>query len=311
MNPKLFLKNSIAVILLLQMAFLIQAKEPSSLRSRKIRQSGLPSTSAQSCNVPAFTKMPSSLFSEPGVATSTQIGDLARGVGLGQFGIKQTTYSYYPWIDPVAGNWYTDCSCFVGYIVNSISSDAYNQVPLDSCVSPAAARAKMWANFFVGLQTTPNKFWTEVQYIDTVQHGDILSWGFQVINCVPQGSTDTGHVMVITKGPNGESPVSIITDPVNGLMALIWVTDASDIAHAPNSENGARSTLGLSQNISTAWGKSVVSKTLPNTGVGLGQIKLGVSAVSNNDVTNYVATGSFILQKSFQSAATIGVGRAN
>ncbi len=105
--------------------------------------------------------------------------------------------------------------------------------------------------------------------------------------------------------------MSIITDPVNGLMALIWVTDASDIAHAPNSENGARSTLGLSQNISSAWGKSVISETLPITGVGLGQIKLGVSAVNNNNVTNYVATGSFILQKSFHSGATIGVGRAN
>lgn len=311
MNLSSILKNSIAVILLLQMAFSIQSKEASSLRSRKARQSGIPSTPAQSCNIPAFTKMPSSFFSELGVATSAQIGDLARGVGLGQFGIKQTTYTYFPWIDPIAGNWYTDCSCFVGYIVNSISANAYSQIPLDSCVSPAAARANKWADFFVGLQTTPNKYWTGVQYMDTVQHGDVLSWGFQVINCVPQGSTDTGHVMVITKGPKGENPVSIINDPINGPLALIWVTDASDVTHVPKSENGARSTLGLSQNISSAWGKSVVSNTPANTGVGLGQIKLGVSAVNNKGVTNYVATGSFILQTGLNSGATIGVGRAN
>ena len=55
-------------------------------------------------------------------------------------------YSYNPFFnetyDITEGyGWMSDCSCFVGYIANFVNTNAFNEFPRDTTVSPAAVRA--------------------------------------------------------------------------------------------------------------------------------------------------------------------------
>lgn len=274
-------------MLLSTFAFLIQNITPAKFK-----------TKGSVCDVKAYSKT-GITFPKEVTTTAQKIGYLAKKLALAEDNlVKKTTYTYNVSIDGKAGLFYSDCSCFVGYVVNHVSEDHLAEIPLDKCVKPAAARANMWSGYFNSGDASKgkSKHWKSIKTPKDALEGDVISWGFKVDSkCkIVGGHNDTGHVMVITKGPKGEDAVS-----VKDSWATIWVSDASNIRHLPGSDKGARYSA-LSVENKENPGKTAGGPK--NTGIGMGQIKIALDK-------DGVPTGKFILQKKEVDGAEVGIGR--
>ena len=176
------------------------------------------STGGSVCAVESYEKVP---FEGKGTI-SEKFGDLSRELALGKLGVKKTTYTYDVHIDGKMGIFYSDCSCFVGFVVHQISAEHFNEIPKDDCVKPPAARANMWSGYFAEGKAAKgeSKHWKGIRKVADAKHGDVLSWGFIVNKKTCQiegGHKDTGHVMFIVKGPEGEEPVTVEKGYSSGL----------------------------------------------------------------------------------------------
>jgi hypothetical protein len=247
------------------------------------------------CDVKSYPKV--DFPTDKSTVVAKKLGDLASHIANG-IGVTKTTYTYDVKIDGKKGIFYTDCSCFVGFVVYSISPAHFNEIPKDSCVKPPAARANMWSGYFAGPAANgKSKNWVSITKVEQAQHGDVLAWGFPVDkNCnILGGHSDTGHVMVIVNGPKGEKPVTIDNN-----WATVWVADGSNLRHLKGSDMGARySKLAVVNKV----GPSKTAGGPENTGVGFGQIKLNLNS-------NGEANGTFIIQTKQVVGAQIGIGRA-
>jgi len=158
----------------------------------------------------------------------------------------------------------------------------------------------MWSAYFHegDAATGKSKLWKGIDNLNDVQHGDVLSWGFQVdkTTCkVLGGHADTGHVMIITNGPGKEDKIVSIKDG----WATVWVSDASNLKHVPGSNKGARYS---EKSVSIKEGPGKTAGGPEHTGVGMGQVKIGVDA-------NGKPNGKYVLQTKEGEGAQIGIGR--
>lgn len=279
---------------LLLLALLIQTCISKVLKST-------PKKSGVFCDVESYSKVnlkfPKSVNTE-----SEQMGYLARNLALAKKGlVKKTTYSHNVFIDGKKGIFYSNCSCFVSYIVNHISPAHFQEIPKDKCVNPPAARATKWSSYFADGEAAQgtSQLWQGIPYARDALEGDVLAWGFSVDdNCkIQEGHHDTGHVMIITKGPNGEDAVTI---DENGEWAYIWVADASNVKHLKDTNFGARYSELAVFNTKNPGKTSGESKT---SGIGLGQVKIGL-------LPDGKPNGHFVLQTKLVDDAKVGIGRA-
>ena len=253
------------------------------------------------CNVESYSKT-NLEFPNCYKSNASRMGFLAWNLALGLKGlVSKTTYSHNVFIDGQKGIYYSNCSCFVSYIVNHISPEAFQEIPKDKCVKPPAARATKWASYFAdgAAAKGTSKFWEGIPFVKDAREGDVLSWGFSVDKkCkIQEGHHDTGHVMIITSGPKGEAPVTIDKD---GKWAYLWVADASNVKHLKDTNFGARYselTVFNTKNPGKTSGESKVS------GIGLGQVKLGL-------LPDGKPNGHFVLQTKLVDDSKIGIGRA-
>jgi hypothetical protein len=252
------------------------------------------------CDVKNYSKVNTSI---PECKTLSQkMGYLAKILAMGEKGlVTETTYSHNVLIDGEKGIFYSNCSCFVSYIVNHISPAHLDSIPKDSCVKPAASRAWKWSAYFAegDAATGKSKLWEGITRPEEAKEGDVLAWGFTVDNeCkLQEGKHDTGHVMIITKGPQNQKAVTI--DKARK-WAYIWVADASNVKHLPDTNFGARySDLAVfnKKNPGKTSGDSLTS------GIGLGQVKIGLR-------TDGTPNGNFVLQKKEGTDSKVGIGRA-
>lgn len=235
--------------------------------SRKVRK--LKSTAA-TCG--AFGAL---LAPATGKVTAEKIGNVAYELATDTTGkyVKQTCYTYTGSLNPTtpAQTLLSDCSCFVGYLINGVNPTYLSEIGTKTNTKGVIS-ANVFQKFFSGLLTGTYKStnWAPVKDLRQVKQGDVLAWS------LPPGSKDTGHVMVVVNGPGSNSAVfssaGTSSPSTTSTANYIYVADASDIKHI--NENGPRST-------SAACASSPANQA-GHTGVGSGQIIINTDEKGNS-----------------------------
>ena len=239
--------------------------------SRKVRK--LKSTAA-TCG--AFGAL---LAPATGTATGDKIGSSAYAIGTDSAGkyVKQTCYTYTGSLNPTtpAQTLLSDCSCFVGYMINGVNPAYLTEIGTKTNTKGVVS-ANVFQQFFAGLLTGTYKStnWAPVKDLRQVKQGDILAWSLPP-NAPGNTSGDTGHVMVVVNGPGSNSAVfssaGTSSPSTTSTANYIYVADSSDIKHI--NENGPRNTAAACASSPANQG--------PNTGVGSGQVIVNTDANGN------------------------------
>ena len=142
--------------------------------------------------------------------------------------IKVNSYSHKRYINKQEGTYRTDCSVFVGYILDKVSHKTFTLLPID----PGRHRPRA-KNFYEAIKNAGYKKvyngWLRIYDISKAQAGDIIAWKHSKI----QKKKDTGHVLIIYK-----KPIRITKK-----LYYIKVIDSSKGKHAHDSR--AKGTNGI------------------------------------------------------------------
>jgi len=143
--------------------------------------------------------------------------------------LRETHYSHKTFIDFINGVYDTDCSGFIGYLLNQIAPEHLALIPKEP--TQPRPRAFKYYEYFHQLQQegTVAQGWKAINRLMDTQPGDIIAWALEPIT----KHADTGHVMLVAAKPVLNS---------NGTVSLT-IYDASAIRH--NDDTRSSSTTGV------------------------------------------------------------------
>jgi hypothetical protein len=110
-------------------------------------------------------------------------------------GVQRTAYEHGMIIDPQTGTYFTDCSGFVSYVLESIAPEHYGAIPRE--VAHAYPRAFEFFDYFVSRAAGPSLGWRRVEQLCDARAGDLIAWRKAHV----EEDEDSGHVLVIAGAP--------------------------------------------------------------------------------------------------------------
>ncbi len=114
--------------------------------------------------------------------------------------LHTSSYSYTFYIDETEGIYETTCSSFISFLVQKVSQEAFEPLPVDTKRKQPLARN--YYVFFNALKEgKQEKYWRSVRYLKEVQVGDIIAWKYDP----SLGKKDTGHVVMVYEKPIQEA----------------------------------------------------------------------------------------------------------
>jgi hypothetical protein len=133
----------------------------------------------------------------PANAASKSVYDEAMRILIS---IQSTKYEHKTNIDESKGQYYCDCSGFVGYVLNRTVSKDDRSGPLHN-----GDRRPVAAEFERHFENAPSKsgrsvLWQQVVRLEDARPGDVIAWRL----AVPKPN-DTGHVVIVAERPVVES----------------------------------------------------------------------------------------------------------
>jgi hypothetical protein len=123
--------------------------------------------------------------------------------------VKSTKYEHTTDIDEKKGQYYCDCSGFVGYVLNRTVANDDRKGPLHN-----GDRRPVAAEYERGFEKAPTSvsrrskdLWVQIVKLEDARPGDVIAWRL----AVPKPN-DTGHVVIVDERPvvEGDGIVKVV-----------------------------------------------------------------------------------------------------
>ena len=145
--------------------------------------------------------------------------------------VKTTRYQHRTQIDEARGDFATDCSGFVTYVVRHVSPGAVDAVPR----AKKRPRAAELARHFRSLADGATGPWRAVRDARNIAAGDVIAW----VKAPESTSPNTGHTVIALSQPR------VVTTRADGTIELaIRVTDSTESPHANDTRAAGETGVG-------------------------------------------------------------------